>query len=613
MNQALLWLMLVLLTFEAKASEWESFIDDVEDIQVDDIQEAINDSSSYIFPTNNDEFFTSENNTASRYVKDYGTFDYIIIGGGTAGGVLANRLTEGPFTVLVIEAGEPEPKWTSILGVTLYSLYSHWSWGYNTTTQNTSCFASNSHQCFYPRGKVLGGCSSINGGMYVRGNKKDYDEWEQMGNPGWAYEDCLPYFKKSEKANIANDLIDEEYHGFNGMQIINVPPDTEGLTDKLVSAATSLGNEEIDFNGATQHGIGRMQFYLDNNTRTSTASAYIRPAMNRMNLKITLKSLATKIITSKLKRKALGVEFVKNGQKYVAKARKEVIVSAGSINSPQVLMLSGIGPAAELEKHNIPVVADLPVGEHLLDHTLFSALCFRTNQVFYSSNLAENLNLWAEGKRPLVAMVHLIGFPTNKTEYIITSANPDMGSGLLFKEEYANAFKVLNSQTDFCATTILLKPKSFGRVTLQSNDPRDFPLIDTNYFSNPEDLEALYEGIQEVLKLNETEVFREWNATLIEIAMPDCDDSYERLSKDWWFCAFRSVGSTIYHPVATTRMGPNPTTSVVDSELKVHGFKNLRVVDAGVMPAQIAGHTHAAVIMIAEKIADVIKRDWLKL
>ncbi|ENN79197.1 hypothetical protein YQE_04381, partial [Dendroctonus ponderosae] len=379
-----------ILTRALSDEEFDEFVSKIEDF--------IDDSSSNVWATNNDDYFSSENASS----VDYGTFDFIIVGGGTAGGILANRLSEQEnFTVLLVEAGKGRAAIVDVLGLNSYLVASEWNWAYNTTKQTTGCLGSVDQRCSLGRGKGLGGSSSINDAFISRGNHKDFDQWADLGDIGWSFEDCLPYFKKTEKTTFSVNASDEPYHGFDGMQSLSRAEDTPILTDALVSAFEELGNSYVDFNGETQYGVGRPQYYLENNTRASTAHSYIFPALNRTNLNITVESLVTKVILSN--KTATGIEFWKNGTKYTATAGKEVIVSAGAVNSPQLLMLSGIGPEAELNKHGIEIIADLPVGENYQDHPMFPGVYYRTNGTWYNNTLLENLDLWRDAHRPLVA------------------------------------------------------------------------------------------------------------------------------------------------------------------------------------------------------------------
>ncbi|ENN77940.1 hypothetical protein YQE_05617, partial [Dendroctonus ponderosae] len=323
----------------------------------------INETTTYVPRSNNDEFFGNGSNSDSAL--DHGTYDFIIVGSGSAGGVLVNRLTEVEnFTVLLVEAGSEDPFASKVLGLYTYLMQSSYDWGYYTSAQKFAFLANTDRKSKYYRGKALGGSSTINGGGNTRGSTTDYDKWAELGNDGWSFEECLPYFKKMEKADFSVD-IDDEFHGFDG------PVHTE----ELLNAFIELGKTEGDYNGEDQFVVSRLQSLLDYNTRSGTAHSYLRPILNRTNLVVSLESLATKIIISG--NAATGIEFWKNGTKYTASVTKEVILSAGVINSPQLLMLSGIGPKEELDKHGIETIVDLPVGQYFSDQTAFQGMFYR--------------------------------------------------------------------------------------------------------------------------------------------------------------------------------------------------------------------------------------------
>ncbi|XP_019760007.2 4-pyridoxate dehydrogenase [Dendroctonus ponderosae] len=587
------------------------------------VERLVANLDTYVFPVNNDAFFETVDDLAEDPCVE-GDFDFIIVGTGSAGGVLANRLTEvANFTVLALEAGEETPVESDMLGVNIYLHRTRHNWGYNTTVQENMCLGSVNARCPYPRGKMLGGSSAINFGMYVRGHHDDFDHWEALGNPGWAYDDVLPYFKKAESATFGDD-IDLEYHGFGGPQKTGVPNDTPVLTQALIDCHIDLGKTEKDYNGKDQDGVSRLQFFLDGNTRSSSNEAFLKPVRRRPNLVVSTESYVTRILITN--QTAEGVVYMKNGKECTVRANKEVLLSAGAINSPQVLMLSGVGPQAELEKHGIELIQDLPVGQNMQDHQFFPGIFYRTNQTLYNITLLQMVDLWKRNLRPLtpslgqqtVSFWNFIGPEDSQPEVeffffgppLIT---PDIAVILGYTEEYVEIFNLLDALTDISVNVELLHPRSTGSVTLQSSDPRDFPVIDPNYFSDPEgvDLENVYKGVEVALQFNDTETFRSLDTEFLLIPYPECDAQYDQLSKDWWYCAIKTLASTLFHPVATTKMGPDAATSVVDSQLKVHGVDRLRVVDAGVFPDHISGHPNAAVVMIAEKIADEIKSEHL--
>ncbi|XP_066245363.1 alcohol dehydrogenase [acceptor]-like [Euwallacea similis] len=587
------------------------------------VEQLMEDARSYVYPVNNERFFQRENGTTEDPCPE-GEFDFIIVGTGSAGGVLANRLTEiEDFRVLALEAGPETPELSDMLGMHIYLHRTQYNWGYNTTVQQNMCLGSRDQRCPYPRGKMLGGSSSINFGMYVRGHHDDFNDWDEMagGNAGWSYDDILPYFKKPERATFTSN-IDREYHGFDGPQATGIPNDTPLLTQALVDCHIDLGKTEKDYNGMDQDGVSRLQFFLDRNIRSSSNHAFINPARNRSNLVVSPDSYVTQILIEE--EAAVGVKYVKNGQECLVRATREVLLSAGAVNSPQVLMLSGIGPKEELARHDIDVIADLPVGQFMQDHQFFPGVFYRTNRTFYNTSIEENVKLWTENKRPLtpslgqqtISFWNFIGANDSQPEIEFFFFGPPMITSdialiLGYTDEYIESFNQLQRHSDISVNIELLHPRSRGSITLQSKNPLDFPVIDPNYFSDPEgiDMDNMYKGVEVALRFNDTPTFKNLQAQLFVIPYPNCDSQYEQLSKDWWICAIKTLSTTLFHPVSTTRMGEDPKTSVVDANLKVHGIENLRVIDAGIFPDHISGHPNAAVIMIAEKISDVIKRD----
>ncbi|KAL1491046.1 hypothetical protein ABEB36_011702 [Hypothenemus hampei] len=636
----LLLILVLYLTPSVLGSSSEVNLDPAELVQK--IERLVSDSKKYYFPGNNKEYFVENNDMNSfcesnvdQYEEDLQLcnkkfetpheYDFIIIGTGTAGGVLANRLSEiDNFTILALEAGDEAPELSAMLGVNIYLHRSPYNWGYYTTRQKNMCLGSKQSKCPYPRGKMMGGSSAINFGMYVRGHREDFDNWEQMGNPGWGFDDVLPYFKKPEHATFTDAaLMDSDYHGADGPQKISIPNETPILTQALIDVHKELGKLEVDYNGKNQDGVSKLQFFLDGNIRSSSNHAFINPARARPNFHVSVRSYVTKILIEN--KRTYGVRYVKDGKEYVAKARKEVLLSAGSINSPQILMLSGIGPKDELDKHGIEIIQDLPVGKYLQDHQFFPGIFYRTNHTFYNSTLLDKVKSWTDNKRALtpslgqqaISFWNFLGPDDGQPEIEFFFFGPpvnwhDLAEVLGYTDEYVEIFNTLSPYSDINVNIELLHPKSEGRVTLHSRDPRDFPIIDPNYFSDPEgiDLENMYKGVQIALKFNETETFKKLHAKLLVVPYPNCDEKYEKLSKNWWYCALKTLSSTLFHPIATTRMGPDPSTSVVNAQLKVHGIENLRVVDAGIMPDHISGHPNAAVVMIAEKIADEIKAQY---
>lgn len=501
-------------------------------------------------------------------------YDYIVIGAGSAGCVLANRLTENPkTTVLLIEAGNPDTKPEIHIPLECTHLPgTEVDWGYFSEPEP---YLSD-RQIFLPRGKVLGGSSSINFLVYLRGNPHDYDHWQELGNPGWSYQDVLPYFKKSENQQRGADA----YHGVDGELSVTDVITPAVASQRFIDAAVQLGYpHNPDFNGKQQEGAGPIQMTIKDGKRHSAATAFLLPILQRPNLTTTTGALVTRLLFEDTR--AVGVEYLHEGTLHQARVNSEVILSAGAFDSPKLLMLSGIGDAEQLQAMGIPVVADLPgVGQNLQDHILVPVVCNATQDLHTATT--------SDG----IAEAGLFLHSENNL-----NAAPDLE--LVFGPMLLSPPGYPISRLGFTALIALVHPENIGSVKLRSHDPKDAPMIRLNYLQSQSDVNKLIAGVRLMRQLFQTSAFDEFRG---EEIVPGAD-----VQSDEALEAFvRENCGTVYHPIGTCKMGTD-SMAVVDPELRVYGVEGLRVVDASVMPTLITGHTNAPTIMIGEKAADLIK------
>lgn len=528
-----------------------------------------------------------------------GTFDYLVIGAGSAGCVLAARLSENPAVrVALVEAGPPDR--SALIhcpaGLALLAQTTRYNWAFNTVPQP----GLNGRRGYQPRGKVLGGSSSINAMVYIRGQREDYDHWAAQGNPGWSFAEVLPYFKRAEH----NERGADAFHGSGGPLNVMDLRSPSRFGPLFIEAARQAGQSlNRDFNADTQEGVGMYQVTHRNGERCSAAKAYLAPALGRPNLQVFTDAQVTRVVFDG-ERRATGAELRMGGALRRIDVRREVLLSAGALQSPQLLMLSGIGAGAELQRHGIPVIQDLPgVGRHLHDHP-------DVVQVVDAPHLKDLFGLslagawhalrgifeWRRHRRGMLTtnFAEAGGFIRSSAEQSV----PDLQLHFVIGKLVDHGRKTVLGHGYSCHVC-LLQPRSRGRVTLESADPQAAPLIDPNFFGDPDDLRRLVRGFTLMRQILQQPALASLGGReLAASAQAQTDEQIEHF--------VRERADTIYHPVGTCRMGPG-ADDVVDAQLRVHGMRGLRVVDASVMPRIVSGNTNAPTIMIAEKASDLIK------
>lgn len=580
--------------------------------------------------------------TESYWPMDYGDealtkgvekYDFVVIGAGSAGSVVASRLSENPkWRVLVLEAGGDPPIESEIPRLFFGVQHSNYTYNYFSERNERFCLATPDERCYWPRGKFIGGSGAINAMLYLRGNRQDYDQWLAEGNAGWGFNDVWPYFEKSIRPT-GNSTHPQGYVTLN-----EYPVYEKDLYSTIYNGAEELGVPKVDdFIEGSYLGYATVKSTVSNGQRMSTGKTYLGKVTERPNLKVIKNAQVTKLHFDANHEHVILVEYMLR-DKYLmaAEVGKEVVLSAGTIDSAKLLMLSGIGPRSLLQSFDIPVKHDLPIGENLQDH-VYVPVFWRAYE-----NLSESLtelqildNIYqylihrsgpfsTTGTAPLTAFLQtdtngtFEPYPNLEIHHITVVRGDFIGLEVYLRcipiaERYHPYFREIVEKSHLLGMYVTLaQPISKGVLKLKSSDYLDKPIIDANYLSSPDEVDTLLKGLDYTMRLEKTNAFRKSRTEIAHIPIEECD-KHEFKSREYWKCYIKYFSSTLYHHVGTVKMAPSTDpTGCVDHHLKLHGVDNLRVVDASIMPKVPSCNTNAPTIMIAERASDFIKTEWVK-